>query len=115
MVEAMNQSRRCHRPTILPASEISAWIASQTPGEYFVADVPSELTNQSSRQLRLEHLITMRSVLVGPEGGFSDEERIRLADVPRLVLGSSVLRTETACVSVIAAIVAARGTGVTPG
>lgn len=45
------------------------------------------------------------SILIGPEGGFSDEERARLAVLPFVVpisLGPRILRAETAAVAAIA-------------
>ncbi|MBC7142134.1 MAG: 16S rRNA (uracil(1498)-N(3))-methyltransferase [Rhodobacteraceae bacterium] len=44
------------------------------------------------------------SILIGPEGGFSDEERARLAALPFVVpvsLGPRILRAETAAVAAI--------------
>jgi 16S rRNA (uracil1498-N3)-methyltransferase len=38
-------------------------------------------------------------VLVGPEGGWTDDERSTRADVPRVALGPHVLRAETAAVA----------------
>jgi 16S rRNA (uracil1498-N3)-methyltransferase len=51
-------------------------------------------------------------VLVGPEGGFTAEERDRLLRLPRLVrlaLGPRILRADTAAVAALALVQAARG------
>ena len=51
-------------------------------------------------------------VLVGPEGGWSDEERTR--DLPRMALGQHVLRTETAAAAVATLLGALRAGLVAP-
>jgi 16S rRNA (uracil1498-N3)-methyltransferase len=45
------------------------------------------------------------AILVGPEGGFSDDERaalIKLPNVVRLALGPRILRADTAAVAALA-------------
>jgi 16S rRNA (uracil1498-N3)-methyltransferase len=52
------------------------------------------------------------SVLVGPEGGFADEERsllLKLPNVVRLALGPRILRADTAAVAALALVQAALG------
>ncbi len=52
------------------------------------------------------------AVLIGPEGGFSEEERARLgrrANVVRLSLGPRILRADTAAVAALALLQAALG------
>ena len=52
------------------------------------------------------------SVLIGPEGGFSEEERAALIKLPNLVrlsLGPRVLRADTAAVAVLALVQATLG------
>jgi 16S rRNA (uracil1498-N3)-methyltransferase len=52
------------------------------------------------------------SVLIGPEGGFSEDERAALVKLPNLVrlsLGPRVLRAETAAVAVLALVQATLG------
>lgn len=52
------------------------------------------------------------AVLVGPEGGFSDQERQLLARVPkvaRISLGPRILRADTAAVAALAVVQAAAG------
>jgi 16S rRNA (uracil1498-N3)-methyltransferase len=52
------------------------------------------------------------SVIVGPEGGFADEERdtlMLLPNVIRLALGPRILRADTAAVAALALVQAVRG------
>ena len=52
------------------------------------------------------------AVLIGPEGGFSDEERellLRIPSVIRLSLGPRILRADTAAVAALALVQAALG------
>lgn len=52
------------------------------------------------------------SVLIGPEGGFDEQERaaiVRLSNVARLSLGPRVLRADTAAVAALAIVQAAIG------
>jgi 16S rRNA (uracil1498-N3)-methyltransferase len=51
-------------------------------------------------------------VLIGPEGGFADEERetlLRLPNVIRLALGPRILRADTAAVAALALVQAVLG------
>jgi 16S rRNA (uracil1498-N3)-methyltransferase len=52
------------------------------------------------------------AVLVGPEGGFSEEERAALLTLPnivRLALGPRILRADTAAVAALALVQAVLG------
>jgi 16S rRNA (uracil1498-N3)-methyltransferase len=47
------------------------------------------------------------AVLIGPEGGFADEERealLKLTNVVRLSLGPRILRADTAAVAALALV-----------
>ena len=51
-------------------------------------------------------------VLVGPEGGFADDERAALLELPnvvRLALGPRILRADTAAVAALAVVQAVLG------
>jgi 16S rRNA (uracil1498-N3)-methyltransferase len=52
------------------------------------------------------------SVLIGPEGGFAEDERAALAELPnvvRLSLGPRILRADTAAVAALALVQAVLG------
>lgn len=52
------------------------------------------------------------AVLIGPEGGFADDERARLLELPNVVrisLGPRILRADTAAVAALALVQAVRG------
>lgn len=52
------------------------------------------------------------AVLIGPEGGFSDDERAALLDLPnvvRLALGPRILRADTAAVAALTVVQAVMG------
>lgn len=80
--EASMQCRRVHLPRVEPVCDFAAIAARQG----------AVLADMSGEPLTLD----TPTVLVGPEGGWSPEERAGRAAV---VLGSSVLRAETAAVA----------------
>jgi len=52
------------------------------------------------------------ALLIGPEGGFSEEERaavLKLTNIVRLALGPRILRADTAAVAALALIQAVLG------
>lgn len=90
--EAAMQSRRVRLPTVegpLPFAEVAA-----RAGACLAAPGGGPVTLRAPL------------VLVGPEGGWSDEELA--APVPRVALGPNVLRTETAAVAAGALFVGIR-------
>ena len=99
--EAAAQSRRARLPEVLDAGDADALAAALAPVPLALAD-PSGPPPPPS----------VRAVAVGPEGGWSDEER---AGAGLLVsLGPAVLRAETAAVSA-AALLCARRDGLLAG
>jgi 16S rRNA (uracil1498-N3)-methyltransferase len=78
--EASMQSRRVWLPMV---REITTFDSLMAEGGFVIADRDGELPSAKTS-----------SVMIGPEGGWSDSERERFSEVVRL--GSGVLRAETA-------------------
>jgi len=111
---AKTAAQQCGRTTIPVIEEIGTW-ATVLPRfvDYDRVFLPWELA--SARPLRdvFESLGAMRSALVviGPEGGFSQDEVRAACDAgaQAISLGRRILRTETAALVTVAALLYARG------
>lgn len=84
--EACLQARRLHLPTIGPLTSLDAFLA-RFPGAVLADPEGRPMTGAD------------RALAVGPEGGFSDAERISAASV---ALPGNILRAETAAVTAAA-------------
>ena len=105
MLSACEQSGRTAIPPIQQVQKFDAWLAASGTGPRFVL-APGG--HHSLKQLPQAQAATL---LVGPEGGLSDEE-IALAvhrGFTAIGLGPRVLRTETAGVAALAALQALWG------
>jgi 16S rRNA (uracil1498-N3)-methyltransferase len=103
VVSACEQSGRCFVPKVTQPILLSDWIAQETSAlkinlhpkaEHSIMGLPIE---NSGNRVRL---------LIGPEGGLSDEEitQANQADFHDVLLGPRVLRTETAALTAITAL-----------
>lgn len=99
IVSACEQSGRCRIPTLHTPMPLDDWLDTRPQGlllfhaaEQALADLPSPAGDIS--------------LLIGPEGGLSGEERERAlsAGLVAVRLGPRVLRTETAPLAALAAI-----------
>ncbi len=107
-MEASQQSRRDHLPTIEPAVRLKACLT-------VAADVRLVLDEEAGTVPILQQLPSAGSsddhaaMLVGPEGGWTDEERGQIKDAGWLPcsLGSTILRAETAGIAGLAIVSAA--------
>ncbi len=101
VVEACKQSGNPYLMNIQSPKAISELIHSQfwSGRSVFLADQHAKKQNQHGQQKIL--------VVIGPEGGFSDQEstQLRHAGAKGLNLGAHILRTETAAVSAAAKFV----------
>jgi 16S rRNA (uracil1498-N3)-methyltransferase len=110
-VEAAEQCGLLAPPEALEAVELTAFLANFPATRLLVfcdedAPVANPISALSGRNGEGV------SLLVGPEGGFDEEERAaiaRLPNVARISLGPRVLRADTAAVAALAAIQAALG------
>jgi 16S rRNA (uracil1498-N3)-methyltransferase len=105
-IEASKQSGRSWVPEILPPSKLSDMLTDRSRYAWLgfadTTDAVKPLADQlSSIEVGAEIL-----VFVGPEGGFTDEERHQLlkSGAVGTSLAPTVLRTETAAVAVCAAV-----------
>ncbi|GAC1403754.1 MAG: 16S rRNA (uracil(1498)-N(3))-methyltransferase [Candidatus Velthaea sp.] len=109
---AAQQSGRLQIPAIAPIADWDSLIA--TFKEYDRVYIPWELAAAAPLRDRFEaEARTAESILVivGPEGGFSHDEvaRAQAAGASAISLGMRILRTETAALVVLAALLYARG------
>lgn len=97
IVSACEQCQRNRLPSLDTPTTLELWLASAPTGRQFV------LHHRDSKGLPAEEALTQVSLLVGPEGGLSDEEieQARAGGCEPLTLGPRVLRTETAPVAAI--------------
>jgi 16S rRNA (uracil1498-N3)-methyltransferase len=97
LVEACKQSRQAYVPKLNPA-QTPAEISSNTTGAMWAAHpggtVPDALSLASDDSV---------TVLVGPEGGFGDNEMAAMTSngVKLVSLGNAILRTETAATALV--------------
>jgi 16S rRNA (uracil1498-N3)-methyltransferase len=105
VAEACKQSRNCHFPVISPGRSLATLVAG-IPDK--IRLVVGDSRGQSIPQIgeNLQTDIEALVLVVGPEGGFSDRETMLLnqQNSLKLRLSNQVLRTETAAISMIAAI-----------
>ena len=88
---ARSAAQQCHRPWLPEVEEVVELSALVTTGDVALADRCGDPPS-----------LDRPFVLVGPEGGWADEEleAADAADVPRVGLGPHILRAETAAVTV---------------
>jgi 16S rRNA (uracil1498-N3)-methyltransferase len=106
--EAAAQSRRARLPEIAPVTDLAA-VASR-PGAVIaerggiaVAQLELPAANNFSASLQHEFASDLEwIVIVGPEGGLDTAELAGMEHLPRIGLGSHVLRAETAPIVAVA-------------
>jgi len=107
-VEASQQSRRTHLPAIELPVDLRSALATPTEFRAFLDEEPgapgilSAIPGQRSREDSI-------SLLVGPEGGWTDDERGAALDAgwTAVSMGPRILRAETAAIAGLAALRAA--------
>ncbi len=105
-VAACEQSGRNRLPSILPISSLESYLKNNKSAFCYVLQ-PQSATKWRDLRLNGNDI----GLLVGPEGGFSEEElqQIRRADYNFLGLGPRILRTETAAIAAISLLQAICG------
>jgi 16S rRNA (uracil1498-N3)-methyltransferase len=106
VLEATKQCGAAWAPTVESPVPLSDFVGRPIPGQGWLADLsglpaPAVLDG------------TPLSVVIGPEGGFTSEERSALIKVgyKPMVLGSNTLRFETAALAAAAVVATARMRG----
>ncbi len=99
MISACEQCQRNRLPALPEPQSMGDWLAANhdSGARRFV------LHHRDSKGLPAQEALTRVSLLVGPEGGLSDEEiaQARAAGCEPLTLGPRVMRTETAPIAAI--------------
>jgi 16S rRNA (uracil1498-N3)-methyltransferase len=111
-IEAAEQCGILTLPQIDQAETLPRVLAAREPGRCLVfcdedAEVADPLAALAAVPAR-----TPLAVLVGPEGGFAEDERaalLRLPNIVRLALGPRILRADTAAVAALALLQAVVG------
>ena len=106
VISACEQSGRALVPEVKTPLSLPEWMTSTVESPRLVLDPLAE-----NRLSDLSVALASISILVGPEGGFTDEEmaKARVNDIMPVSLGPRVLRTETAGPAAIAVLQAKTG------
>jgi 16S rRNA (uracil1498-N3)-methyltransferase len=104
---ACEQSGRTSLPTIAPPQRLDRWLGSLVGNDIRCALIPEGETSLKDLPTIEEGIV----VVVGPEGGLSDQDiaMLKQAEFLGLRLGPRILRTETAGVAALAALQALHG------
>jgi 16S rRNA (uracil1498-N3)-methyltransferase len=109
-IEAAEQCGILHVPTIGTAVGLEAAVSADRL--LIFCDESAEVANPVDALAAVRRRQSPISVLIGPEGGFADEERSMLAKLPNVVpiaLGPRILRADTAAVAALALVQAVLG------
>jgi len=110
-VEAAEQCGALAVPDILEPVRMADWLQRREVGRHLVfCDEAAAATDALSKLRKIASEPV--DILIGPEGGFSPEERETLLALPNIVpisLGPRVLRAETAALAALVLVQAARG------
>lgn len=101
-VEAAEQCERLSVPEVEAPRPLAAWLAARPAGHPFL--VAAERTEAPSLMVMLRRQ-PVDELLIGPEGGFTSEEREQLLAKPGarpVSLGPRILRAETAALYALA-------------
>jgi 16S rRNA (uracil1498-N3)-methyltransferase len=110
VIEAAEQCGVLQVPTVGAAIALEA--AVNTDRLLIFCDENAEVANPVDALVAARPRHSPISILIGPEGGFADEERSLLAKLPNVVpiaLGPRILRADTAAVAALALVQAVLG------
>lgn len=99
-ISACEQSGRSIVPVVHPAISLTQWLAQQTK------ELKLTLHPRADDTIKTLQPATQVRLVIGPEGGFSDQEMALTAEAgfTGIQLGPRVLRTETAALTAISAL-----------
>ncbi|MEO9634748.1 MAG: 16S rRNA (uracil(1498)-N(3))-methyltransferase [Parasphingorhabdus sp.] len=113
MVEAAEQCERTSLPILDPLIGLAQLLADwPTDRHLFFADERIHETGEGSFRKALVAHEGPAAILIGPEGGFSDQENAAIRALPQAVpisLGPRILRADTAVVAAVSIWMAGRG------
>jgi 16S rRNA (uracil1498-N3)-methyltransferase len=113
VIEAAEQCGILSIPAVLEAADLQTALAALEPERLLVfCDERAPVANPLAALEPLGNNIPKIAVIVGPEGGFTDEERTRVAareNSVRVSLGPRILRADTAAVAALAVVQTALG------
>ncbi len=113
MIEAAEQCERTALPTLDPLIKLDELLQNWPSNRHlFFADERIHESGQGSFRKALVAHDGPAAILIGPEGGFSDEENDAIRALPQSVpvsLGPRILRADTAAVAAISLWMAERG------
>ena len=111
-IEAAEQCGILSLPDIAEPAELTRLLATRDPARTIVfCDEAAEVANPLAA-LSVVPPHAPLAVLVGPEGGFAEDERaalLKLPNVVRIALGPRILRADTAAVAALAVVQAVVG------
>jgi 16S rRNA (uracil1498-N3)-methyltransferase len=106
-VEAAEQCGILNLADIASPVDLPRWLAVRDPGRFLIfCDEGADVANPTAA-LAVVPPRSGLAVLVGPEGGFAEDERALLLEAPnvvRLSLGPRILRADTAAVAALAVV-----------
>lgn len=102
LAEAVKQCGRTHQPVLSEPVELDRFLQEVTGEPLLVLDEAGEVSFKTF--LQDQRNLKSCSIVVGPEGGWSDRDRSEFIDrgLPRLRLGHRILRAETAPLAALA-------------
>jgi 16S rRNA (uracil1498-N3)-methyltransferase len=111
-IEAAEQCGILNLPEIAEPAALLSVLAANEPGRYLIfCDEDAEVADPLAALAKVPPG-SPAAVLIGPEGGFAEEERaalLKLPNVVRLALGPRILRADTAAVAALALVQAVLG------
>jgi 16S rRNA (uracil1498-N3)-methyltransferase len=118
VIEAAEQCGILSIASVAEPLPLDRYLRERNPRRLLVFCDEAADADDPMRALRAEKAIDGIDVLIGPEGGFADDERavlLRLERTLRLSLGPRILRADTAAVAALALVQAALGDWATSG